>query len=64
MAFPVHNMMIDEGFEVKGLYGQWGHDYPDRRSGHENLNSGRGARLSYTLRWDWADDRLSGSTST
>ena len=59
MAFPVHNMMIDAGFEVKGLYGQWGHDYPDRRSGHENLNSGRGAEaFPYTLRWDWADDLL------
>ena len=59
MAFPVHNMMIDAGFEVKGLYGQWGHDYPDRRSGHENLNAGRGAEaFPYTLRWDWADDLL------
>ena len=59
MAFPVHNIMIDAGFEVKGLYGQWGHDYPDRRSGHENLNSGRGAEaFPYTLRWDWADDLL------
>ena len=59
MAFPVHSIMIDAGFEVKGLYGQWGHDYPDRRSGHENLNSGRGAEaFPYTLRWDWADDLL------
>ena len=59
MAFPVHNIMIDAGFEVKGLYGQWGHDYPDRRSGHVNLNSGRGAEaFPYTLRWDWADDLL------
>ena len=59
MAFPVHNVMIDAGFEVKGLYGQWGHDYPDRRSGHENLNAGRGAEaFPYTLRWDWADDLL------
>ena len=59
MAFPVHNMMIDAGFEVKGLYGQWGHDYPDRRSGHENLNSGRGAEaFPYTLRWDCTDDLI------
>jgi len=59
MAFPVHNMLIDAGFEVKGLYGQWGHDYPDRRSGHESLNTGRGAEaFPYTLRWDWADDLL------
>ncbi|MEC7756884.1 MAG: CocE/NonD family hydrolase C-terminal non-catalytic domain-containing protein, partial [Candidatus Thermoplasmatota archaeon] len=59
MAFPVHQMSIDAGFEVKGLYGQWGHDYPDRVSGHSGLSSGRGAEAyPYTLRWDWADDLL------
>ena len=59
MAFPVHNTLLEAGFDVKGLYGQWGHDYPDRRSGHEGLNSGRGAEaFPYTLRWDWADDML------
>ena len=59
MAFPVHNIMLEAGFDVKGLYGQWGHDYPDRKSGHEGLNSGRGAEaFPYTLRWDWADDML------
>jgi len=59
MAFPVHNIMIEAGFEVKGLYGQWGHDYPDRREGHEGLGAGRGAEaFPYTLRWDWADDLL------
>ncbi len=59
MAFPVHQMSIDAGFEVKGLYGQWGHDYPDRASGHSGLSSGRGAEAyPYTLRWDWADDLL------
>ena len=59
MAFPVHNTLLEAGFEVKGLYGQWGHDYPDRRSGHEGLSSGRGAEaFPYTLRWDWADDML------
>ena len=59
MAFPVHQMSIDAGFDVKGLYGQWGHDYPDRDSGHSGLSSGRGAEAyPYTLRWDWADDLL------
>ncbi len=59
MAFPVHNMVREAGLDVKGLYGQWGHDYPDRRSGHEGLSSGRGAEaFPYTLRWDWADDLL------
>ena len=52
-------MVRDAGLDVKGLYGQWGHDYPDRRSGHEGLSSGRGAEaFPYTLRWDWADDLL------
>ncbi len=59
MAFPVHQMMIDNGFEVKGMYGQWGHDYPDRMSGHQGLSSGRGGEaFPFTLRWDWADDLL------
>ena len=59
MAFPVHNIMVDAGFEVKGLYGQWGHHYPDRSSDHEGLGSGRGGEaFPYTLRWDWADDLL------
>jgi len=59
MAFPVHNKMIDSGFEVKGLYGQWGHHYPDRSADHGDLGNGRGAEaFPYTLRWDWADDLL------
>ncbi|MCP2507483.1 MAG: CocE/NonD family hydrolase [Candidatus Thalassarchaeaceae archaeon] len=59
MAFPTHNILIEHGFEVKGLYGQWGHDYPDRESGHSGLSNGRGAEaFPYTLRWDWADDLL------
>ncbi|MEE2812013.1 MAG: CocE/NonD family hydrolase [Candidatus Thermoplasmatota archaeon] len=59
MAFPTHNILIEHGFETKGLYGQWGHDYPDRLSGHQGLSSGRGGEaFPYTLRWDWADDLL------
>ncbi|MDC1420203.1 CocE/NonD family hydrolase [Euryarchaeota archaeon] len=59
MAFPTHNILIEHGFDVKGLYGQWGHDYPDRESGHSGLSSGRGAEaFPHTLRWDWADDLL------
>ncbi len=59
MAFPTHNILIDNGFDVKGLYGQWGHDYPDRESGHSGLSDGRGGEaFPYTLRWDWADDLL------
>ena len=53
MAFPTHQIAIDAGFEVKGLYGQWGHEYPDRISGHEG-----GIAYPWSLRWDWADDLL------
>ena len=59
MAFPTHNIMIEAGFDTKGMYGQWGHDYPDRNQGHSGLSSGRGAEAyPFTLRWDWADDLL------
>ena len=53
MAFPTHQIAIDHGFEVKGLYGQWTHDYPDRPDGHDG-----GIGFPWSLRWDWADDML------
>ena len=53
MAFPTHQIAIDNGFEVKGLYGQWMHDYPDRPDGHDG-----GIGFPWSLRWDWADDLL------
>ncbi|MEE2758948.1 MAG: CocE/NonD family hydrolase [Candidatus Thermoplasmatota archaeon] len=53
MAFPTHQIAIDHGFEVKGLYGQWMHDYPDRPDGHDG-----GIGFPWSLRWDWADDLL------
>jgi len=59
MAFPAHQQLENVGIEVKTLAGQWGHDYPDRESGHSGLSSGRGAEAyPYTLRWDWADEML------
>ena len=59
MAFPTHQILQRNGLDVKGLYGQWGHDYPDRLSGHQGLSSGRGGEaFPFTLRWDWADDLL------
>ena len=53
MAFPTHQIAIDNGFDVKGLYGQWTHDYPDRPDGHDG-----GIGFPWSLRWDWADDLL------
>ena len=59
MAFPAHQIVEAAGIETKTLAGQWAHDYPDRKSGHEALPSGEGAEAyPYTLRWDWADEML------
>ena len=44
MAFPFYNELEAKGLEMKGLFGQWGHNYPDRPNEHDNL------------RWDWAQD--------
>lgn len=46
MAFPTHHKLEDAGIEVKGLYGQWAHHYPDRPGEHSHV------------RWDWAQDLL------
>ena len=42
MAFPTHQIAIDHGFDVKGWYGQWKHDYPDRPDGHDGELDSRG----------------------
>lgn len=47
MAFPFYNELEERGLDVKGLFGQWGHNYPDRVSEHPE-----------NLRWDWAQDLL------
>ena len=59
MAFPTYQMLEAAGLEVKGLFGQWAHMYPDRASEHENLNEGRGAEAyPASVRLDWAQDLL------
>ena len=48
---------VDAGFEVRGMLGQWGHDYPDQWSKHEESDSGYGLEaLANMTRWDWAQD--------
>ena len=47
MAFPFYQQLEAKGLDMKGLFGQWGHQYPDRVSEHPE-----------NLRWDWAQDLL------
>ncbi len=48
---------IDAGYDVRGIIGQWGHDYPDQWEKHEDASSGYGAEAFDNMtRWDWAQD--------
>ncbi|MBJ07882.1 MAG: hypothetical protein CMB60_02385 [Euryarchaeota archaeon] len=48
---------VESGYEVRGLLGQWGHDYPDQWEKHDDSESGYGLEaLSNMTRWDWAQD--------
>ena len=48
---------IDEGYEVRGMIGQWEHNYPDQWTKHENQDSGYGGEAIHNMtRWDWAQD--------
>ena len=59
MAFPAYKQLQQAGFEIKGLFGQWGHHYPDRPSDQDSMPSGRGAEgFPYSVRYDWAQDLL------
>lgn len=58
-AFPYYNQLLDEGFEMKGLFGQWDHAYPDRWAERERLDPGYGEEADYeSVRFDWAQDLL------
>jgi predicted acyl esterase len=48
---------IDAGFEVRGILGQWEHNYPDQWTKHNNQDSGYGGEAIHNMtRWDWAQD--------
>jgi predicted acyl esterase len=54
MAFPTHHLLQDRGIEIKGIYGQWAHSWPDQRTHHENLGSGRGGEaFPHNMRYDF-----------
>lgn len=48
---------VDAGFDVKGILGQWGHDYPDQWQKHDDIDSGYGGEAFENMtRWDWGQD--------
>jgi predicted acyl esterase len=59
MVFPAYQALVDHGFEVKGLFGQWNHMYPDRPSEHVTTPPGEGHEAyPYSVRYDYAQDLL------
>jgi len=52
---------IDAGFEIRGILGQWEHNYPDQWTKHNAQDSGYGGEAIHNMtRWDWAQDLLNG----
>tara|TARA_B110000881_G_C18593883_1_gene529919 strand:+ start:1023 stop:2840 length:1818 start_codon:yes stop_codon:yes gene_type:complete len=48
---------IDAGYEVRGMLGQWEHNYPDQWTKHNAQDSGYGGEAIHNMtRWDWAQD--------
>jgi len=48
---------LEAGYEVRGMIGQWGHDYPDQWEKHQESETGYGLEaLPNMTRWDWAQD--------
>jgi predicted acyl esterase len=59
MVFPAYKTLVDHGYEVKGLFGQWNHMYPDRPSEHVSTPAGEGHEAyPASVRYDWAQDML------
>ncbi|MDP7001622.1 MAG: CocE/NonD family hydrolase [Candidatus Poseidoniaceae archaeon] len=54
-AFPAYQMLRDKGLTVRGIMGQWGHNYPDQGEVHAGLGSGKGKEAYANMsRMDWA----------
>lgn len=53
---PTHQLLLDRGINVRGLYGQWDHDYADQPTKHNgSLESGYGLEARENMsRADWA----------
>jgi len=56
-VFPWYQMFVDAGFDVRGMLGQWEHNYPDQWSKHNAQDSGYGGEAIQNMtRWDWGQD--------
>jgi predicted acyl esterase len=52
-----YNDFIEAGFDVRGMLGQWEHNYPDQWSKHNAQESGYGGEAIHNMtRWDWGQD--------
>ncbi len=59
MAFPAYGTLVEHGFEVKGLFPQMAHNYPDRLSEHESCDGAEErCEAPTSVRHDWAQDLL------
>jgi hypothetical protein len=48
---------VDAGYEIRGILGQWEHNYPDQWTKHNDQESGYGGEAIHNMtRWDWAQD--------
>ena len=54
---PWYQRYQEAGFDVKGMLGQWEHNYPDQWTKHNAQETGYGAEAIHNMtRWDWAQD--------
>ncbi len=54
---PWYQIYQEAGFDVKGMLGQWEHNYPDQWTKHNAQETGYGAEAIHNMtRWDWAQD--------
>lgn len=56
-VFPYYDEFREAGKPVRGMFGQWGHDYPDQVTKHDDIaDSHGGTAFPAMTRWDWAQD--------
>ena len=54
-AFPTHQLLANQGINVRTISGQWAHNYPDQPDRHSETTSGYGAEAYPNMtRFDWA----------